>query len=143
MAPQIWSFLKKCREVGKDERQCFEDSYNMDILCWILYQKIYSISTYSLQKEEFLSEITPFLPLKYEYANYLFWIRNFHVAFMTLQGIGFKFFNKIMRSFVFCYSSCIIFNPTNHLWPFCSTITPNQLLDMVLSVSLSIWSFSW
>ena len=35
---------------------------------------------------------------------------------MTLQSIGFKFFAKVIKgSCVFCCSSCISFNPTNHL----------------------------
>ena len=44
-----------------------------------------------------------------------FQFRDFHVPFTTLQSISFKFFAKIIRgSCVFCYSSCISFNPTNH-----------------------------
>ena len=44
-----------------------------------------------------------------------FQFKDFHVPFMTLQGIGFKFFANIIRgSYVFCCSSCISFNPTSH-----------------------------
>ena len=45
-----------------------------------------------------------------------FKFKDFHVHFMTLQSIGFKFFAKIMReSCLFCCSSCISFNPKYHL----------------------------
>ena len=37
--------------------------------------------TWSSQKEEFLSEITSFLPPKFEYANYLFQIQRFSRTF--------------------------------------------------------------
>ena len=88
-------------------RNRFEDSCNMNILNWKLYWKINSIMTWSSRK----IEITSFLPLKLEYANYLFPIQSFHVPFMNLQSIGFNFFATIMRgSCVFCVS----FNPTNH-----------------------------
>ena len=88
-------------------RNRFEDSCNMNILNWKLYWKINSIMTWSSRK----IEITSFLPLKREYANYLFPIQSFHVPFMNLQSSGFNFFATIMRgSCVFCVS----FNPTNH-----------------------------
>ena len=80
----------------------------MNILNWNLHQKINSIRTWSLQKVEFLSEITLFLPLKFEHTNYHFQFKDFYISFMTLQGIGFKFFAKIMKgSCIFCSSSCI------------------------------------
>ena len=45
-----------------------------------------------------------------------FQFKDFHEPFMTLQGIGFKIFAKILkRSRVFCCSICISFNPTSHL----------------------------
>ena len=45
-----------------------------------------------------------------------FQFKEFHVYFMILQSIGFKFFGKIMKgSCVLCCSSCINFNPTSHL----------------------------
>ena len=45
-----------------------------------------------------------------------FQVKDFDVPFMTLQRIALKFCAKIMkRSCVFCCSSCISFNPTNHL----------------------------
>ena len=107
MARQICSFLKNRREVGK-KRHRFKDSCNMNILNWNLHQKINSIRTWSLQKVEFLSEITLFLPLKFERTNYYFQFKDFYVPFMTLQGIGFKCFAKIITgSCIFCCSSCI------------------------------------
>ena len=97
-------------------RYRFENSCNMNILRWTLYRKINSIRTCSSRKVEFLSKITSFLRLKFEYANYLFPFKDFYVVFMTLQSIGFKCFAKIMKgSCVFCCSSCVSFIPTSHL----------------------------
>ena len=62
-------------------RHRFEDSCNMNILSRKLYQKINSIRTWSSRKEEFLSEIKSFLPLKFEYANYLFRSQRFSCTF--------------------------------------------------------------
>ena len=96
-------------------RHRFEDSCNMSILSWKLYRKINFIRTWSSRKEEFLSEITSFFPLKFEYGNY-FQFKNFHVPFVILQSTGFTFFAKTMRgSCVFCCLSCISFNLTSHL----------------------------
>ena len=53
-------------------RHRFEDSCNINVLNWKLYQKFYCIRTCSLQKVEILSEIKSFLPLKFEHANDLF-----------------------------------------------------------------------
>ena len=44
-----------------------------------------------------------------------FHFKGFFVPFMTLHGIGFKFFAKIIKgSSVFCCSNCINVNPTSH-----------------------------
>ena len=59
----------------------FEDSCNTNILNRKLYRKIDSIRTWSSRKVEFLSEITSFLPLKFEHANYLFRIQRFSCTF--------------------------------------------------------------
>ena len=67
------------------------------MLSWKLYRKVNSVKTWSLRKEEVLSGITSFLPLKFEHANYLFQIQRFLWPFMTLQSIGFKFFAKTIR----------------------------------------------
>ena len=97
-------------------RHRFEDSCHMNALNWKLYQKIKFIRTRSSRKVEFLSEITSFLQLKFKYAIIYFQFKDFHVPFMALQSIDFKFFAKIMRgSCVFCCSSCISFNPRSHL----------------------------
>ena len=81
-----------------------------------MYRKINSIRTWNSQKVELLSEITSFLLLKFEQASYLFQFKDFYVPFMTLQSIDFIFNAKIMKgSYVFCCSSCIIFNSTSHL----------------------------
>ena len=72
--------------------------------------------TWSSQKDEFLSEITSFLPLKLEHANYLFPVQRVLCTFHDpIESISFKFFAKIMKRSIFCYSSCISFNPTSHL----------------------------
>ena len=90
-------------------RHHFEDSCNMNVLNWKLYQKNKFIRTWSSRKVEFLSENT------FEYVNH-FQFKDFHVHFMTLQSAGFKFFAEIMRgSCVFCCSSCISFNTRSHL----------------------------
>ena len=95
-------------------RHRFADSCNMNMLNWKLYRKVNSVRIWSLRKVEFLSEITSFLPLKFECANY-FQFKDFHVPSMTLQSIAFKFFAKIIRgSCVFCCSSCINFNLTSY-----------------------------
>ena len=76
-------------------RHRFEDSCNMDILNWKLYQKMNTIRTWSSRKEEFLSEITSwssrkeeflseitsFLLLKFEYVNSLFPVQRFSCTF--------------------------------------------------------------
>ena len=44
-----------------------------------------------------------------------FEFKEFHVPFKTLQSIFLKFFAKKMKgNCIFCCSSCISFNPTNH-----------------------------
>ena len=97
-------------------RQLFEDSCNMNILKWKLYQKINSIMTWSSRKVEFLWDITSFLALKFEHVNHLFPVQRALCTFNDLAEYGFKFFAKIMKgSCVFCYSSCIGFNPTSYL----------------------------
>ena len=71
-----------------------------------------------LAKGRFFSKITSFLLLKFEYRNYIFPISVFHLPFMTLKSAGFKPFAKIMGgNSIFCYLSCINFNPTSHLKP--------------------------
>ena len=62
-------------------RHRFEVSCNKNILKWKLYRKINSIRTWSARKVEFLSEITSFLPLKLEHANYLFSAQRFLCTF--------------------------------------------------------------
>ena len=69
-------------------RHHFEDVMNekkwdivMNILNWKLYQKINYIRSWSSRKLEFVSEIASFLPLKFEYANYLFPIQRFSCTF--------------------------------------------------------------
>ena len=62
-------------------RHRFEGSFNMNVLSWKLYQKINSIRTWRSQKEELLSEITLFLPPKFEYKNYLIQIQRFSCTF--------------------------------------------------------------
>ena len=62
-------------------RHRFEDSWNMNVLNWKLYRKINSMRTWSSWKVEYLNEITLFLPLKFEYANYLFPIQRFLCIF--------------------------------------------------------------
>ena len=97
-------------------RHRFEDSCNMNILNWKLYQKINSMRTCSSRKVEFVSEITSFLPLKFEHGNYLFPVQRFLCTFYNTAEYGFKFFAKIMKwSWIFCCSSCISFNPTSRL----------------------------
>ena len=97
-------------------RHRFEDSCNMSILSWKLYRKINSSRTWSSRKEEFLSEITSLLSLNLNTQIIYFQFKDFHVPFMTLLSIAFKFFAKIMRGgCVFCCSNCISFNPTSHL----------------------------
>ena len=66
-------------------RHRFEDSCNMNILNWKLYRKINSIRTWSSRKVEFLSEITSFLPLKFEHANYLFPVQRVSCTFYDLE----------------------------------------------------------
>ena len=97
----------------------FEDSCNINILNWKLYQKSDFISTWSLQKVEFLGEIMSFLLLKFEYTNYLFPIERFRCAFLWGSWVlGLTFFAKIVTgSCVFCCSSCISFIPTSHFNP--------------------------
>ena len=72
----------------------FEDSCNMNIL-GKLYRKMNSLRTWCSRKVEFLCEITSFLTLKFEHANY-FQFKEFYVPFIALQSIGFKFFAEIM-----------------------------------------------
>ena len=89
----------------------FEDSCNMNIL----HRKIKFIRTWIARKVEFLSEITPFLVLELEYANYLVPIQRFSSTFYDLASIGFKLTAKIMRgSCVFFCSRCISFNSTSN-----------------------------
>ena len=44
-----------------------------------------------------------------------FQFKGFHMPFITMKGIDFKFYAKIMRRSSVCCSSCIRFNPTSHL----------------------------
>ena len=62
-------------------RHRFEKLCNMNVLNQKLSQKCNSIRTLSSQKVEFLSEITSFLPLKFEYANNLLSIQRFSCTF--------------------------------------------------------------
>ena len=57
-------------------------------------QKINSIRTWSSRNAECLSKITLFLPLKFEYANYIFPVPI--LPFMFLTSTSFEFFAKIM-----------------------------------------------
>ena len=73
-----------------------------------------------LAKGRILSEITLFLPLKFEHANVYFQFKDFYVNFY--DPAEYWFFAKIMRgSCGFCCSSCISFKPTSHLNPFHAT----------------------
>ena len=114
-------------------RQRFEGSCNMNILNWKLYRKIDFIRTWSSQKVEFLSEITSFLPLKLEDANYLFPVQRLLCAFCDPAEYWFWFFPpKIMKgSCVFCCLSCISFNPTSHLKNF-AKLTGKHLRQSLL-----------
>ena len=51
-------------------RHGFEDSCNMNVLNCPFYRKINSTRTWSSRREEFLSEITSFLPPKFEYQRF-------------------------------------------------------------------------
>ena len=62
-------------------RHRFEDSCNMNVLNLKLYRKVNSIGTWSSQKAEFLSEITSFLPQKFEHTNYLLPIQRILCTF--------------------------------------------------------------
>ena len=44
----------------------------VNILKWKMNRKVNSVRTWSFRKAEFLSKIASFLPLKFEYANYIF-----------------------------------------------------------------------
>ena len=77
-------------------RQCFEDSLNMNILNWKINQKINYIRTWNSQKAEFLSQITSFLPLKFECANHIFPIPSISFTFHVPEEYSFYFFAKIM-----------------------------------------------
>ena len=72
-----------------------------------------------LTKVQFLSEITSFLPLKFEHINHLFPVQRSLGTFYDSAepaNPGFRFFAKIMKgSCVLCCSSCVSFNPTSHL----------------------------
>ena len=70
-------------------RQCFEDSLNMNILKWKINQKINYIRTWNSQKAEFLSQITSFLPLKFECANYIFPIPSISFTFQVPEEYSF------------------------------------------------------
>ena len=92
----------------------------MNKLNWKLYRKINSIRAWSSCKVEFLSEITSFLLLKFEYVNYLFPIQRFSYTFYDHAEYCFFFvlffLAEIMRgSCVFYCSSCLSFNATSHL----------------------------
>ena len=88
----------------------------MNTVNWKLYRKINSVRTWSSRKVESLSEITSFLPLKFEYANYLFPVQRLLCTFYDPAEYCFRFFAEIMKgSCVFCYSSCISFNTKSHL----------------------------
>ena len=77
-------------------RHRFED-ININILNWKINQKNNSIRTWSSRKQEFLSKVTPFLPLKFECANYIIPIPRtlftFHVPEEYWSG---EFFAKII-----------------------------------------------
>ena len=46
-----------------------------------MYQKNNSLRTWSSQKEKYLSKITSVLPLKFDYANYVFLIPRISFIF--------------------------------------------------------------
>ena len=76
--------------------------------------KINTIMTWSLKNDEFLRKITSFLPLNFEYTNYIFPIPRISFAFYDPAEYSVLFFGKIMtRSYVFCCSSFISFKPTS------------------------------
>ena len=78
-----------------------------------------------MRKAEFLSRIMSILPLKFEYANYIFPIPSISFTFLAPEEYWFYFFilfyyyffffAKIMGGIVFCCSSQISFNLTSHL----------------------------
>ena len=71
-------------------RHRFEDSCNMNILSRKLYPKINSIRTWSSEKVEFVSEIRPFLPLRFEHTNYLLLVQRFFCTFYDPEEYWFK-----------------------------------------------------
>ena len=73
--------FSKTTEKKEKMRHRFEDSWNINVLNWKLYRKNKSIKTWNARKVEFLREITSFLLLKFEYANYLFPIQRLSCTF--------------------------------------------------------------
>ena len=89
----------------------------MNILNSQINRKINSVRSWSSRKVEFLSKITPFLPQKFECANYIFPIPSISfLSFIFLARTGLDFFAKIIgEKYVFCCSAHISFKPTIHL----------------------------
>ena len=82
-----FAHFSKTAEKQEKMRHRFEDSCNMNILNWKLYQKINSIRTWSSRKVKFLSEITSFLPHFISISKsfmYLFFVVQV-VLVLTLQ----------------------------------------------------------
>ena len=68
----IFADFSKTAEKNEKTRHHFKGSFNINILNWKVNRKINSVRTWSSRKAEYLNKITLFLPLKFDYANYLF-----------------------------------------------------------------------
>ena len=81
---EIFADFSKTAEKNEKMKHCFEDSINMNILNGKLYRK-----NNSIMKAEVLSKITSFLPLKFEYVNFIFLISSISFTFYVPEEYWF------------------------------------------------------
>ena len=81
LARDTCSFLNNCWDVAKTE------TVLKILLIWIYWTEKQTEKL--TRKTEFKSKNTSFLPLKFEYASYIFLIPSISLPFMTLKSTGF------------------------------------------------------